>query len=68
MKLDVVEVIDVEGEDRIVVDGEIPDLILLNNDLTEGIVPGLGSSRVSPPPVMGWHSRRKSHHYDALSG
>ena len=68
LKLDVVEVIDVEGEDRIVVDGEIPDLILLNNDLTEGIVPGLGSSRVSPPPVMGWHSRRKSHHYDALSG
>ena len=42
-------------------------MILLNNDLTEGIVPGLGTGRVSPPPVMGWHSRKKSHHYEALS-
>ncbi len=68
LELDVVAVKDVEGEESIVVDGAIPDLILLNNDLTEGIVPGLGSSRVSPPPVMGWHNRKKSHHYDALSG
>ena len=37
---------------------------MLNNDLTEGIVPGLGTSRVSP--VMGWQ-REKSHHYEALS-
>ena len=67
LNLDIVSLQMVNDEESIVVDGEQPDLILLNNDLTEGIVPGLGTSRVSPPPVMGWHSRKKSHHYDALS-
>lgn len=67
LNLDIVSLQMVEDEESIVVNGEQPDLILLNNDLTEGIVPGLGTSRVSPPPVMGWHSRKKSHHYDALS-
>ena len=66
LNLDIVSLQMVNDEESIVVDGEQPDLILLNNDLTEGIVPGLGTSRVSPPPVMGWHSRKKSHHYDAL--
>ena len=67
LNLDIVCLQMVNDEESIVVNGEQPDLILLNNDLTEGIVPGLGTSRVSPPPVMGWHSRKKSHHYDALS-
>jgi len=67
LNLDIVSLQLVNDEESIVVNGEQPDLILLNNDLTEGIVPGLGTSRVSPPPVMGWHSRKKSHHYDALS-
>lgn len=67
LNLDIVSLQMVDDEESIVVNGEQPDLILLNNDLTEGIVPGLGTSRVSPPPVMGWHSRKKSHHYDALS-
>ena len=67
LNLDIVSLQLVDDEESIVVNGEQPDLILLNNDLTEGIVPGLGTSRVSPPPVMGWHSRKKSHHYDALS-
>ena len=67
LNLDIVSLQVVNDEESIVVNGEQPDLILLNNDLTEGIVPGLGTSRVSPPPVMGWHSRKKSHHYDALS-
>ncbi|MEC7238795.1 MAG: glutamate--cysteine ligase [Candidatus Thermoplasmatota archaeon] len=67
LNLDIVSLQMVNDEESIVVNGERPDLILLNNDLTEGIVPGLGTSRVSPPPVMGWHSRKKSHHYDALS-
>ena len=66
LNLDIVSLQMVNDEESIVVEGEQPDLILLNNDLTEGIVPGLGTSRVSPPPVMGWHSRKKSHHYDAL--
>ena len=66
LKLDNVELQDFDGKQRIVIDGERPDLILLNNDLTEGIVPGLGTSRVSPPPQMGWHARKKSNHYQAL--
>lgn len=68
LKLDYVELKDFDGEQRITIDGERPDLILLNNDLTEGIVPGLGTSRVSPPPQMGWHVRKKSDHYQALQG
>tara|TARA_B100001989_G_scaffold771_1_gene569 strand:+ start:11791 stop:13002 length:1212 start_codon:yes stop_codon:yes gene_type:complete len=67
LNLDIVSLQMVNDEESIVVNGKQPDLILLNNDLTEGIVPGLGTSRVSPPPVMGWHSRKKSHHYEALS-
>ncbi len=66
LKLDFVELKDFDGIKVIVVDNEKPDLILLNNDLTEGIVPGLGSSKVSPPPEMGWHIRKKSNHYEAL--
>ena len=66
--LDYVELKEFEGEQGIVVDGKRPDLILLNNDLTEGIVPGLGTTRVSPPPQMGWHVRKKSNHYEALRG
>ncbi len=68
LNLDIVELKHIDGQESIVVDDGIPDLILLNNDLTEGIVPGLGASRVSPPPVMGWHARKKSHHYEALQG
>jgi glutamate--cysteine ligase len=68
LKLDNVVLKDFDGEQHIVINGERPDLILLNNDLTEGIVPGLGTSRVSPPPQMGWHVRKKSDHYQALQG
>ncbi|MBK70815.1 MAG: hypothetical protein CMB43_00050 [Euryarchaeota archaeon] len=67
LNLEVVSVEQIAGEDNIVVDGNAPDLILLNNDLTEGLVPGLATGKVSPPPVMGWHARKKSHHYEALS-
>ena len=58
-----VEIID--GQEVLLVDGEQPDLILLNNDLTEGVLPGLGS-HVFPPKEMGWHRRRKSEHYAHL--
>ncbi|MEC8927049.1 MAG: glutamate--cysteine ligase [Candidatus Thermoplasmatota archaeon] len=44
--------------------GAIPDLILLNNDLTEGPLPNLGVP-VLPSPEMGWHRRRKSAHFKA---
>ncbi len=53
-------------DDGLLVDGEKPCLILLNNDLTTGLVPGLGVQHVSPPTKMGWHIRRKSEHYQAL--
>lgn len=56
------------GEDGLLrVDGALPDMTLLNNDLTEGSIPGLNPTNTSPPPHMGWHQRRKSEHYQALS-
>lgn len=55
-----------DNEDKLTVDGESPCLILLNNDLTEGIVPGLSEHDVTPAPSMGWHRRRKSEHYHNL--
>ncbi|NCG42888.1 MAG: hypothetical protein GWO84_05055 [Euryarchaeota archaeon] len=54
------------GTEELFVEGERPCLILLNNELTEGIVPGLSANNVSPPPSMGWHRRRKSEHYVCL--
>ena len=47
------------------VGGEVPCLTLLNNDLTEGVLPGLGAD-VFPPKEMGWHRRKKSEHYIQL--
>ena len=52
--------------DSLLVEGEQPDLIMLNNDLTEGLLPGLSSNQVFPPPHMGWQRRRKSEHYACL--
>ena len=57
--------VEVEG-DNLLVAGQKPCLVLLNNDLTEGIVGGLGAHQVSPPPHMGWQRRRKSEHYQCL--
>lgn len=66
LKLNEVEERMVDEVDTLFVDGEQPDLILLNNDLTTGIVGGLGNQIVSPPASMGWHRRRKSQHYEVL--
>ena len=63
LKLDLVE-LDSDGE--LVLDGQQPDLILLNNDLTGGAIPGLQTNNISPPTEMGWHVRRKSEHYACL--
>ncbi|MBT4981570.1 MAG: hypothetical protein HOM85_00710 [Euryarchaeota archaeon] len=52
--------------DSLMIDGNSPDLIMLNNDLTEGVVPGIAAHQVSPPPHMGWQRRRKSEHYACL--
>ena len=55
-------------DESLLIDGQKPDLIMLNNDLTEGMVDGLGAHQVSPPPHMGWQRRRKSEHYACLQG
>ena len=41
----------------------IPDLVLLNNDLTDGIPLELVNHSVVPDISMGWHTRRKSTHF-----
>jgi glutamate--cysteine ligase len=48
------------------VNGAQPDLILLNNDLTEGAIPGVQTANITPPLHMGWFRRRKSQHYEML--
>ena len=48
------------------VQGQQPDFILLNNDLTDGGLEGLNAASVLPSPQMGWHKRKKSHHFDFL--
>lgn len=58
--------VQVDGDGELRVNGENPDLILLNNDLTEGTVPGVQSTNITPPPHMGWFRRRKSQHYQML--
>ena len=58
------DTVEIDGE-QLLVGGEKPCLVLLNNDLTEGMVDGL-DAQVSPPPHMGWQRRRKSEHYQCL--
>ena len=57
---------ELNDEDELTVNGTKPDLILLNNDLTDGDIPGVQSTNITPPPHMGWYRRRKSQHYEAL--
>jgi glutamate--cysteine ligase len=66
LKLDPVVSETIDGEDILLINGSKPDLVLLNNDLTEGLIEGFGNQVVSPPPSMGWHRRRKSQHYEVL--
>lgn len=49
--------------------GFAPDLIILNNDLTNGIPEILKHSNapILPSPQMGWHTRRKSAHFTAYN-
>jgi glutamate--cysteine ligase len=48
-------------------DGFVPDLIVLNNDMTAGVSDMLQdiSQPIVPPPEMGWWRRRKSVHFAA---
>ena len=54
--------VSINEENILQINGISPDLILLNNDLTGGMIPGL-SGIVEPDVDMGWHKRRKSYHY-----
>ncbi|NOZ81407.1 MAG: glutamate--cysteine ligase [DPANN group archaeon] len=51
--------------DMLVVDGFIPDLILLNNALAGAMPARLEgiSQPITPLPALGWHRRRKSDHF-----
>lgn len=56
----------VKKSDKIeTIDGFLPDVILLNNDLTDGVPEILQnlSTPVIPSPNMGWHRRTKSNHF-----
>lgn len=53
-------------DDKLSIDNKKPDFIMLNNDLTEGVLPGLADNQVFPPTHMGWQRRRKSEHYECL--
>lgn len=63
----------VRDGDRIHVGRFVPDLILLNNDLTGGLPPILSdlAQPLVPPPSLGWATRLKSTHfthYNAVAG
>lgn len=49
--------------------GFVPDIILVNNDLSSGCPEMLCNARqpVFPPPGMGWYRRRKSIHFAAYN-
>lgn len=53
-------------EDVLLVNGQQPDFILLNNDLTDEGLQGLSSAHILPNPQMGWHNRKKSMHFEHL--
>lgn len=58
-----------KNEGRVTSGDFTPDLIILNNDLTNGIPEVLKdiSQRILPSAKMGWHTRRKSAHFTAYN-
>lgn len=52
--------------DKIVIAKFVPDVILLNNDMSEGIPPELKnlSQPVLPPAELGWSKRLKTEHFN----
>ena len=51
--------------DELIAGGVVPDVVVLNNDLAEGTPSILDALEqpVTPPPIMGWHRRRKGEHF-----
>jgi len=56
-----------DGNKLMLEDGFIPDIIVMNNDMTAGAPPILEnvSQPILPPVCMGWWRRRKSVHFAA---
>jgi glutamate--cysteine ligase len=52
-------------DNKLLVDGFTPDLILLNNDLSDGIPDILQNLQqpIAPPAELGWSQRLKSEHF-----
>lgn len=59
-----------EGDRLMLENGYAPDLVILNNDMTSGEPEILQNLKqpVLPPADMGWHSRKKSTHFDMYCG
>ncbi|MBX7148248.1 glutamate--cysteine ligase [bacterium] len=53
---------------KIQIYGFIPDLVVSNNDFSEGIPEAIQNSSIPviPSPYLGWHQRRKSTHFMIL--
>lgn len=63
------EAIHLDGEMLVSASGFVPDMVLVNNDLSSGCPEILCDVQqpVFPPPGMGWYRRRKSVHFDAYN-
>lgn len=59
----VLKISETKADGILKVDGEKPDLLILNNDLSNGPIDGFGDVPVAPPQAMGWFQRRKSSHF-----
>jgi len=58
-----------EGDKIIIKNGFCPDLIITNNDFTDGVNPILQNiiQPIIPSPNLGWHIRKKSIHFDVYN-
>lgn len=56
-----------DGTQVRLMDGWVPDMVVLNNDLSAGVPAWLEEidQPVCPPAYMGWHRRKKSEHFAA---
>ncbi len=51
------------AEGTLLVAERAPDLLILNHDLSDGPLQGVGDLPVAPSQAMGWYQRRKSSHF-----
>ncbi len=58
-----------DGSKLVLHNGIVPDLIIINNDMTEGhpnILDNI-SQPITPPTGFGWYQRRKTSHFDSYN-